>query len=74
MVLTNGTAIRLRRKELGMNVGELARAARMNASYLSAIELGRVQGAPRTITRIAAALNMPSRELFEVVERVPLAA
>ena len=57
---TAGQRIRRRRQELGLNQTQLARAAELTQGFLSALETGRRQLAPKTLKRLAQALDLPS--------------
>ena len=59
-IRTAGQRIRRRRQELGLNQTQLARAAELTQGFLSALETGRRQLAPKTLERLAQALDLPS--------------
>lgn len=59
-----GSAIRLRRNELGLSMGELARRAEMNRRYLNEVELGKRNIAVLNIEKLSRALGVPTSSLF----------
>ncbi len=63
-----GDAVRTRREDLGLTQEALAELARIHRTYLSDIERGRRNVSLINIELIAAALEMPISELFELVE------
>lgn len=54
---TDGREIRRRRKGKGLTLAELAGTAGITAGYLCKIEKGQLQGGPKAILAIAAALG-----------------
>jgi transcriptional regulator with XRE-family HTH domain len=65
-----GQAVRELRLERGLTQGELADAADLNVTWLSHIEAGRPNPAWGTVSRIAAALDVPVSELALRAERL----
>ena len=63
-----GFAVRARREELGLTQEEFAERARIHRTYLSDVERGRRNVSLLNIEHIAAALQLPLSELFELVE------
>ena len=57
---TAGQRIKRRRQELGLSQAQLARAAELTQGFLSALETGRRQLAPKTLERLAQVLDLPS--------------
>lgn len=57
---TAGQRIKRRRQELGLSQTQLARTADLTQGFLSALETGRRQLAPKTLERLAQALDLPS--------------
>jgi transcriptional regulator with XRE-family HTH domain len=70
-----GGSIRHRRRQLGLTLGEAARAAEMSKPYLSLIENGRLENPPSdgVMRRIAAVLDVPAADLLARVnlQRTP---
>ncbi len=56
---TAGQRIRRRRQELDLSQTQLARAAELSQGFLSALERGDRQLAPKTLKRLAQALDLP---------------
>jgi transcriptional regulator with XRE-family HTH domain len=65
-----GRAIRLLRDERGLTQSELARGADMNVTAISHLERGRTNPAWGTVTRIAAALDVPVSEVAARAEQL----
>ena len=63
-----GTAIRERRKGLGLTLADLAKRTGVSLGYLSQIELGKNSASIETLYRIALGLRIKVAELFEAVQ------
>jgi DNA-binding response OmpR family regulator len=64
-----GTAIRTRRKALGLTLADLSKRTDVSLGYLSQIELGKNSASIETLYRICLALGMKMSELFQAVQR-----
>ena len=64
-----GTAIRTRRKALGLTLSDLSKRTEVSLGYLSQIELGKNSASIETLYRICLALGMKMSELFQAVQR-----
>lgn len=64
----------MRRIAKGMTGSDLAKMVGITRSYLSAIERGARQGAPKTLVRIAAELDLSEDELLAEVSSTPAIA
>jgi transcriptional regulator with XRE-family HTH domain len=64
-----GFAIKIRREELGLTQEDLADRAGIHRTYLSDVERGTRNVCLINIERVAAALSLPTSELFRLVER-----
>jgi DNA-binding response OmpR family regulator len=64
-----GTAIRERRKALGLTLSNMSDRTRVSLGYLSQIELGKNSASIDTLYRICLALGMKMSELFQSVQR-----
>ena len=64
-----GTAIRSRRKALGLTLSDLSKRTEVSLGYLSQIELGKNSASIETLYRICLALGMKMSELFQAVQR-----
>jgi CheY-like chemotaxis protein len=65
-----GTAIRERRKGLGLTLAQMASRTDVSLGYLSQIELGKNSASIETLYRICLALGIKMSELFQAVQRV----
>jgi CheY-like chemotaxis protein len=65
-----GTAIRERRKGLGLTLAQMAARTDVSLGYLSQIELGKNSASIETLYRICLALGIKMSELFQAVQRV----
>lgn len=63
-----GYAVRVRREELGLIQEDLAEKAGIHRTYLSDIERGSRNVSIVNIERLAAALELPISDLFQIVE------
>jgi DNA-binding response OmpR family regulator len=63
-----GTAIRERRKALGMTLAAMAQRTRVSLGYLSQIELGKNSASIETLYRISLGLGIKMAELFQAVQ------
>lgn len=59
-----GSAVRARRKELGLSMDELAQRAGIHRTYLNEAELGKRNVALENVERLAKALGLTLSELF----------
>jgi transcriptional regulator with XRE-family HTH domain len=66
---TFGKAIRKRRQELGLSQEAFADKAGIHRTYVSSIELGKVQVSIRIAAQLAEALELPLSELWRIIER-----
>lgn len=64
-----GTAIRERRKALGLTLSNMSDRTGVSLGYLSQIELGKNSASIETLYRICLALGMRMSELFQAVQR-----
>jgi transcriptional regulator with XRE-family HTH domain len=64
-----GKAVRRRRNELGLSQEEFADKAGIHRTYVSSIELGKVQISIRIAHQLAVALQMPLSRIWRQVER-----
>ncbi|MBA4189749.1 MAG: hypothetical protein C0467_17320 [Planctomycetaceae bacterium] len=64
-----GTAIRERRKSLGLTLSNMSDRTSVSLGYLSQIELGKNSASIETLYRICLALGMKMSELFQSVQR-----
>lgn len=64
-----GTAIRERRKALGLTLSNMSDRTGVSLGYLSQIELGKNSASIETLYRICLALGMKMSELFQSVQR-----
>ncbi len=64
-----GTALRERRKALGLTLAELAKRSDTSVGYLSQIELGKNSASVETLYRLCLALRLPMSDLFAMAQR-----
>jgi transcriptional regulator with XRE-family HTH domain len=64
-----GAAVRKRRHFLGLSQEDFADKAGIHRTYVSSIELGKVQVSIRIAQQLADALELPLSTLFRNVER-----
>jgi len=64
-----GTAIRERRKAMGLTLSNMSDRTNVSLGYLSQIELGKNSASIETLYRICLALGMKMSELFQAVQR-----
>jgi DNA-binding NtrC family response regulator len=64
-----GSAIRARRKALGLTLSDMSKKTEVSLGYLSQIELGKNSASIETLYRICLALGMKMSELFQAVQR-----
>ncbi|HJZ56993.1 MAG TPA: response regulator [Gemmataceae bacterium] len=64
-----GSAIRERRKALGLTLSNMSDRTGVSLGYLSQIELGKNSASIETLYRICLALGMKMSELFQAVQR-----
>ncbi len=64
-----GSAIRERRKALGLTLANMSDRTNVSLGYLSQIELGKNSASIETLYRICLALGMKMSELFQAVQR-----
>ena len=64
-----GSAIRERRKALGLTLSNMSDRTNVSLGYLSQIELGKNSASIETLYRICLALGMKMSELFHAVQR-----
>ncbi len=64
-----GSAIRERRKALGLTLSNMSDRTAVSLGYLSQIELGKNSASIETLYRICLALGMKMSELFQSVQR-----
>jgi len=67
-----GTAIRERRKSMGLTLAQMAQRTGVSLGYLSQIELGKNSASIETLYRITLGLGMKMSELFQTVQQGPL--
>ncbi|MDB5310999.1 MAG: tcrA 2 [Gemmataceae bacterium] len=65
-----GSAIRERRKALGLTLSNMSDRTGVSLGYLSQIELGKNSASIETLYRICLALGMKMSELFQSVQRI----
>jgi CheY-like chemotaxis protein len=63
-----GSAIRERRKSLGLTLAQMAQRTGVSLGYLSQIELGKNSASIETLYRISLGLGMRMSELFQTVQ------
>ena len=63
-----GSAIRERRKGLGLTLAQMAQRTSVSLGYLSQIELGKNSASIETLYRISLGLGMKMSELFQTVQ------
>src|SRR5206468_8308824 len=63
-----GTAIRDRRKALGLTLADLAKRTNVSLGYLSQIELGKNSASIETLYRISLGLGVKLADLFQAVQ------
>ena len=63
-----GMAIRRRRHKLDLSQEDFADMARIHRTYVSSIELGKVDVGIGVVYKIAGALNLPLSKLFKETE------
>ena len=63
-----GNAVRKRRQEMGLSQEDFADKAGIHRTYVSSIELGKVQVSIRIATQLAEALELPLSELWRDIE------
>jgi len=66
---TFGTVVRQKRKSRQLSQESFAELAGVHRTYMSEIELGKVQVSIRVAERIAAALELPLSKLWREIER-----
>ena len=64
-----GKAVRRRRNELGLSQEEFAEKAGIHRTYVSSIELGKVQISIRIAHQLAVALESPLSRIWKEVEK-----
>ena len=64
-----GDAVRKRRQEMGLSQEDFADKAGIHRTYVSSIELGKVQVSIRIAAQLAEALEIPLSELWRDIER-----
>ena len=64
-----GIAVRKRRQEMGLSQEEFADKAGIHRTYVSSIELGKVQVSIRIAAQLAEALEVPLSELWREIEQ-----
>ena len=64
-----GSAIRERRKALGLTLSNMSDRTNVSLGYLSQIELGKNSASIETLYRICLALGMKMSELFNAIQR-----
>ena len=64
-----GTAIREKRKALGLTLSNMSDRTSVSLGYLSQIELGKNSASIETLYRICLALGLKMSELFQAVQR-----
>jgi transcriptional regulator with XRE-family HTH domain len=65
-----GIAVRKRRQELGLSQEDFADKAGIHRTYVSSIELGKVQVSIRIAAQLAEALEVPLSELWRDIEQL----
>lgn len=66
-----GTAIRERRKALGLTLAQMAQRTNVSLGYLSQIELGKNSASIETLYRISLGLGIKMADLFQTVQATP---
>ena len=64
-----GSAVRRRRLELGLSQEDFADKAGIHRTYVSSIELGKVQVSIGIADQLAVALGLPLSKLWREIER-----
>jgi len=64
-----GKAVRKRREQLGLSQEDFADKARIHRTYVSSIELGKVQVSIGIAVQLAAALEVPLSKIWRDIER-----
>jgi len=64
-----GNAVRKRRQEMGLSQEDFANKAGIHRTYVSSIELGKVQVSIRIAGQLAEALEVPLSELWRGIEQ-----
>lgn len=64
-----GKAVRKRRQQLGLSQEDFADKAGIHRTYVSSIELGKVQVSIGIATQLAAALEVPLSRIWRDIER-----
>jgi DNA-binding response OmpR family regulator len=64
-----GTAIRERRKALGLTLAQMAQRTDVSLGYLSQIELGKNSASIETLYRISLGLGIKMGELFQTIQQ-----
>jgi transcriptional regulator with XRE-family HTH domain len=64
-----GAVVRHRREKVGLSQEEFAAKAGIHRTYISSIELGKVQVSIRIAQQLAEALNVPLSRLWLEIER-----
>jgi transcriptional regulator with XRE-family HTH domain len=64
-----GAAVRRRRERLGVSQEEFAETAGVHRTYISSIELGKVQVSIGIAHQLAVALGVPLSKLWKDIER-----
>jgi DNA-binding NtrC family response regulator len=63
-----GSAIRERRKALGLTLAEMAKRTNVSLGYLSQIELGKNSASIETLYRVALGLRLRIADLFQAIQ------
>ena len=63
-----GEAVRRKRLEVGLSQEEFADKAGIHRTYVSSIELGKVQVSIRIAAKLAEALQVPLSEIWKEIE------
>lgn len=66
-----GSAIRERRKTLGLTLAQMAQRTSLSLGYLSQIELGKNSASVETLYRISLGLGVKMADLFQSVQKSP---
>jgi DNA-binding response OmpR family regulator len=66
-----GSAIRERRKALGLTLAQMARRTSVSLGYLSQIELGKNSASIETLYRISLGLGLRMADLFQTIQQQP---
>ena len=64
-----GNAVRKRRQEIGLSQEDFADKAGIHRTYVSSIELGKVQVSIRIAAQLAEALEVPLSDLWRDIEQ-----